>query len=235
MIWSPWIERINTMKALIVEDETKTGDYLRKGLYENGFVVDLANNGIDGLHLALTGEYDIIVLDVTMPGKDGWTVLQELRRSQETPVIFLTARDKVEDRVKGLELGADDYLVKPFAFSELLARIRTLLRRGKIQHPEVLRIADLDLDPLRRRATRGQTRIDLTAKEFSLLHLFLRRQGEVLSRTFIAEQVWDMNFDSDTNVVEVAMRRLRAKIDDNYDKKLIHTIRGMGYVLEERD
>ena len=223
------------MKALIVEDETKTGDYLRKGLSENGFVVDLANNGIDGLHLALTGEYDIIVLDVTMPGKDGWTVLQELRRSQETPVIFLTARDKVEDRVKGLELGADDYLVKPFAFSELLARIRTLLRRGKIQQPEVLHIADLELDPLRRRATRGQTRIDLTAKEFTLLHLFLRRQGEVLSRTFIAEQVWNMNFDSDTNVIEVAMRRLRAKIDDSYDKKLIHTIRGMGYVLEERD
>jgi two-component system copper resistance phosphate regulon response regulator CusR len=223
------------MKALIVEDETKTSDYLRKGLCENGFVVDLANNGIDGLHLALTGEYDIIVLDVTMPGKDGWSVLQELRRSQETPVIFLTARDKVEDRVKGLELGADDYLVKPFAFSELLARIRTLLRRGKIQQPKVLRIADLELDPLRRRATRGQTKIDLTAKEFSLLYLFLRRQGEVLSRTFIAEQVWDMNFDSDTNVVEVAMRRLRAKIDDNYDKKLIHTIRGMGYVLEERD
>lgn len=223
------------MKALIVEDETKTGDYLRKGLSENGFVVDLAANGDDGLHLALTGEYDIIVLDVMMPGRDGWSVLQELRRSQQTPVIFLTARDTVEDRVKGLELGADDYLVKPFAFSELLARIRTLMRRGKIQQPEVLSIADLELDPLRRRATRGQTRIDLTAKEFTLLHLLLRRQGEVLSRTLIAEQVWDMNFDSDTNVVEVAMRRLRAKIDDNFDKKLIHTIRGMGYVLEERE
>ena len=223
------------MKALIVEDEVKTGDYLRKGLSENGFVVDLATDGQDGLHLALTGEYDVIVLDVMLPGKDGWNVLQELRRSQQTPVIFLTARDKVEDRVKGLELGADDYLVKPFAFSELLARIRTLMRRGNIQQPEVLHVADLELDPLRRRATRGQTRIDLTAKEFTLLHLFLRRQGEVLSRTFIAEQVWDMNFDSDTNVVEVAMRRLRAKIDDSFDKKLIHTIRGMGYVLEERD
>lgn len=223
------------MKALIVEDEAKTGDYLRKGLSENGFIVDLASDGIDGLHLALTGEYDIIVLDVTLPGKDGWLVLQELRHSQETPVIFLTARDKVEDKVKGLELGADDYLVKPFAFSELLARIRTLLRRGKIQQPDVLHIADLELDPLRRRATRGQSRIDLTAKEFALLHLFLRRQGEVLSRTFIAEQVWDMNFDSDTNVVEVAMRRLRAKIDDSFDKKLLHTIRGMGYVMEERD
>ena len=223
------------MKALIVEDEAKTGEYLRKGLSENGFVVDLASDGHDGLHLALTGEYDVIVLDVMLPGKDGWSVLQELRRSQQTPVIFLTARDKVEDRVKGLELGADDYLVKPFAFSELLARIRTLMRRGKIQQPDVLRIADLELDPLRRRASRGQIRIDLTAKEFTLLHLFLRRQGEVLSRTFIAELVWDMNFDSDTNVVEVAMRRLRAKIDDNFDKKLIHTIRGMGYVFEERD
>ena len=223
------------MKALIIEDEVKTGDYLRKGLSENGFIVDLATNGENGLHLALTGEYDIIVLDVMMPGRDGWSVLQELRRSQQTPVIFLTARDKVEDRVKGLELGADDYLVKPFSFSELLARIRTLMRRGKTQQPDVLSIADLELDPLRRRATRGQTRIDLTAKEFTLLHLLLRRQGEVLSRTLIAEQVWDMNFDSDTNVVEVAMRRLRAKIDDSFDKKLIHTIRGMGYVLEERN
>ena len=223
------------MKALIIEDEVKTGGYLRKGLSENGFIVDLATNGEDGLHLALTGEYDIIVLDVMMPGRDGWSVLQELRRSQQTPVIFLTARDKVEDRVKGLELGADDYLVKPFSFSELLARIRTLMRRGKIQQPDVLRIADLELDPLRRRAMRGQTRIELTAKEFTLLHFLFRRQGEVLSRTLIAEQVWDMNFDSDTNVVEVAMRRLRAKIDDSFDKKLIHTIRGMGYVLEERD
>ena len=223
------------MKALIIEDEVKTGGYLRKGLSENGFIVDLATNGEDGLHLALTGEYDIIVLDVMMPGRDGWSVLQELRRSQQTPVIFLTARDKVEDRVKGLELGADDYLVKPFSFSELLARIRTLMRRGKIQQPDVLRIADIELDPLRRRAMRGQTRIELTAKEFTLLHFLFRRQGEVLSRTLIAEQVWDMNFDSDTNVVEVAMRRLRAKIDDSFDKKLIHTIRGMGYVLEERD
>lgn len=223
------------MQVLIIEDEAKTGGYLRKGLSENDFVVNLATNGHDGLHLALTGEYDVIVLDVMLPGMDGWSVLQELRRSKQTPVIFLTARDKIEDRVKGLELGADDYLVKPFAFSELLARIRTLLRRGKAQQPETLCIADLELDPLRRRATRKQAKIDLTAKEFSLLHLFIRRQGEVLSRTFIAEQVWDMNFDSDTNVVEVAMRRLRAKIDDNFEKKLIHTIRGMGYVLEERD
>lgn len=223
------------MKILIIEDEAKTGEYLRKGLSENGFIVDMTSNGRDGLHLALTSVYDIILLDVMLPIKDGWTVLQELRLSQQTPVIFLTARDKIEDRVKGLDLGADDYLVKPFAFSELLARIRTLLRRGKPQQQEVLKIGDLELDPLRRRASRGQTRIDLTAKEYALLHLFLRRQGEVLSRIFITEQVWDMNFDSDTNVVEVAMRRLRAKIDDHFDKKLIHTIRGMGYVLEERD
>ena len=223
------------MKVLIIEDETKTGDYLCKGLSENGFIVDLATNGQDGLHLAQTGDYDVVVLDVMLPGKDGWAVLQELRRSRQMPVLFLTAKDKVEDRVKGLELGADDYLVKPFAFSELLARIRTLLRRGKVAQPEVLRVADLELDPMRRKAIRGQTKINLTAKEFALLHLLMRRQGEVLSRTFIAEQVWDMNFDSETNVVEVAMRRLRAKIDDDFDRKLIHTMRGMGYILEARD
>ncbi len=223
------------MKVLIIEDETKTGDYLCQGLSENGFVVDLATNGHDGLHLAQTGDYDVIVLDVMLPGKDGWTVLQELRCKLQTPVLFLTARDKVEDRVKGLELGADDYLVKPFAFSELLARVRTLLRRGKVAQPEVLRVADLELDPVRRKATRDQSKINLTAKEFALLHLLMRRQGEVLSRTLIAEQVWDMNFDSETNVVEVAMRRLRAKIDDGFHKKLIHTMRGMGYVLEARD
>jgi two-component system copper resistance phosphate regulon response regulator CusR len=223
------------MKVLIVEDETKAGDYLRKGLTENGFVVDLASNGVDGLHLALTEDYAVIVLDVMLPGMDGWSVLRELRKAKDTPVIFLTARDEVEDRVKGLELGADDYLVKPFAFSELLARLRTLLRRGRNVQAEVLTIADLELDPVRRRVARGATRIDLTAKEFALLHLLMRRQGEVLSRTFIAEQVWDMNFDSDTNVVEVAIRRLRAKMDDPFDKKLLHTVRGMGYVLEVRE
>ena len=222
------------MKVLIVEDETKTADYLRKGLAENGFVVDVARNGVDGLHLALGGEYGVIVLDVMLPGMDGWSVLRKLRETKDTPVIFLTARDEVEDRVKGLELGADDYLVKPFAFSELLARLRTLLRRGRGAQPEILRIADLELDPVRRRVARGAARIDLTAKEFALLHLLLRRMGEALSRTFIAEQVWDMNFDSDTNVVEVAIRRLRAKIDDPFERKLLHTVRGMGYVLEER-
>jgi two-component system copper resistance phosphate regulon response regulator CusR len=223
------------MKVLIIEDEAKTGGYLCKGLAENGFVVDLARNGVDGLHLAATGDYAVIVLDVMLPGMDGWSVLRELRKARDTPVIFLTARDEVEDRVKGLELGADDYLVKPFAFSELLARLRTLLRRGRNVQAEVLSIADLELDPVRRRVARGAARIDLTAKEFALLHLLMRRQGEVLSRTFIAEQVWDMNFDSDTNVVEVAIRRLRAKMDDPFERKLLHTVRGMGYVLEERE
>ncbi len=222
------------MKVLIVEDEAKTGDYLCQGLTENGFVVDLARNGVDGLHLAASGSYDVIVLDVMLPGRDGWSVLRELRKTHDTPVIFLTAQDEVEDRVKGLELGADDYLVKPFAFSELLARLRTLLRRGRNVQAEVLHSADLQLDPVRRKVMRGSARIDLTAKEFLLLHLLMRRQGEVLSRTFIAEQVWDMNFDSDTNVVDVAIRRLRAKMDDPFQQKLLHTVRGSGYVLEER-
>ena len=224
------------MRVLIVEDEKKMGDYLRQGLTENGFVVDLARDGIDGQHLALTEEYDLIILDVMLPGIDGWQVMKALRHAGKTmPVLFLTARDRVEDRVKGLELGADDYLIKPFAFSELLARVRTLLRRGKAREPETLRIANLEVDMLKRRGTRGDDRIDLTAKEFALLTLLMRRQGEVLSRTYIASQVWDMNFDSDTNVVEVAVRRLRAKIDDNYVPKLIHTMRGMGYVMEARD
>jgi two-component system copper resistance phosphate regulon response regulator CusR len=225
------------MKVLIVEDELKTGDYLRQGLAEAGFVADLARNGTDGLHLALTGDYDLLVLDVMLPGLNGWQLLQTLRRGGHAlPVLFLTARDQVEDRVKGLELGADDYLVKPFAFSEFLARVRTLLRRGKGNiEPTVLRIADLELDLMRRRAQRGGRRIDLTAKEFALLELLLRRQGEVLTRSLIASQVWDMNFDSDTNVIEVAMRRLRAKMDDDFEPKLLRTIRGMGYVLEGSD
>lgn len=223
------------MRVLIVEDEKKMGDYLRQGLTENGFVVDLARDGIDGQHLALTEEYDLIILDVMLPGIDGWQVMKALRHAGKTmPVLFLTARDRVEDRVKGLELGADDYLIKPFAFSELLARVRTLLRRGKAREPETLRIANLEVDMLKRRGTRGDDRIDLTAKEFALLTLLMRRQGEVLSRTYIASQVWDMNFDSDTNVVEVAIRRLRSKLDDPFDRPLLHTVRGMGYVLEER-
>ena len=221
------------MKILIVEDEQKTGDYLQQGLSEAGFVVDLVRDGLDGVQLGLTEPYDLIILDVMLPGIDGWQVLQSLRRAgQETPVIFLTARDQVGDRVKGLELGADDYLVKPFSFAELLARVRTLLRRGRYTEPSVLSAADLELDLLTRRASRGGTRIDLTAKEFALLELLLRRQGEVLPRSLIASQVWDMNFDSDTNVIEVAIRRLRAKVDDAFTPKLIHTIRGMGYILE---
>ena len=221
------------MKILIVEDEQKTGDYLKQGLSEAGFVADLVRDGVDGRHLALTDDYDLVVLDVMLPGLDGWQVLRELRQAgRHMPVLFLTARDQVEDRVKGLELGADDYLVKPFAFSELLARVRTLLRRGKSKEPELLQVADLDLDLLRRRVTRAGKRIDLTAKEFALLELLLRRQGEVLPRSLIASQVWDMNFDSDTNVIEVAIRRLRAKVDDSFELKLIHTARGMGYVLE---
>lgn len=222
------------MKILVVEDEPKTGDYLRQGLTEAGCVVDLARDGLDGLHLALTEAYDLAILDVMLPGIDGWQVLQGIRRAgKEMPVLFLTARDDVNDRVKGLELGADDYLVKPFAFSELLARVRTLLRRGgKTKEPECLRAANLELDLMRRRVTRSGKKIDLTSKEFSLLELLLRRQGEVLPRSLIASQVWDMNFDSDTNVIEVAIRRLRAKVDDGFEPKLIRTIRGMGYVLE---
>jgi two-component system copper resistance phosphate regulon response regulator CusR len=222
------------MKLLIVEDEPKTGDYLRQGLTEAGFLADLVRTGTDGLHLALTGDYDLLVLDVMLPGLNGWQLLETLRRSGNAlPVLFLTARDQVEDRVKGLELGADDYLVKPFAFSEFLARVRTLLRRGKSSlEPTVLQLADLEVDLLRRRVLRGGRRIDLTAKEFALLELLLRRQGEVLPRSLIASQVWDINFDSDSNVIEVAIRRLRAKMDDDFEPKLLHTIRGMGYVLE---
>lgn len=222
------------MKILVVEDEPKTGDYLRQGLMEAGFVVDLARDGFDGLHLGETGDYDLAILDVMLPGIDGWTVLEGLRRrGREMPVLFLTARDHVDDRVKGLELGADDYLVKPFAFSELLARVRTLLRRGtRVKEAEQMLVADLELDLLRRRVTRAGKLIELTAKEFALLELLLRRRGEVLPRSLIASQVWDMNFDSDTNVIEVAVRRLRSKIDDGFEPKLIKTVRGMGYVLE---
>jgi two-component system copper resistance phosphate regulon response regulator CusR len=223
------------MKILIVEDEPKTGDYLKQGLSEAGFVVDLARDGWEGLECAKAGPHDLLILDVMLPGLDGWKVLEGVRRAGlETPVLFLTARDQVEDRVKGLELGADDYLVKPFAFAELLARVRSLTRRGRggLEAP-LLRLADLELDLLRRRALRAGQRIELTSKEFSLLELFMRHPGEVLPRSLIASQVWDMNFDSDTNVIDVAVRRLRLKVDEGHDLKLIHTVRGIGYVLEE--
>ncbi|MBN3727357.1 heavy metal response regulator transcription factor [Burkholderia sp. Ac-20379] len=223
------------MRILVVEDEPKTGAYLKKGLEESGLSVDLAADGADGLLLAEEEQYDVIVLDVMLPVLDGWDVLKRLRASKSTPVLFLTARDDVEDRVRGLELGADDYLVKPFAFVELLARVRTLARRGPPRETEWIAIGDLEIDVMRRRVRRGATRIDLTPREFSLLHLLARRQGEVLSRTQIASYVWDMNFDSDTNVVDVAIRRLRVKMDDDFPAKLIHTVRGVGYVLELKD
>jgi two-component system copper resistance phosphate regulon response regulator CusR len=224
------------MKLLLIEDDRKTVAYLRKGLVEAGFTVDVAVRGDDGLHAARTGDYDLIVLDVMLPGRDGWSVIAELRASSRlTPVLFLTAMDAVPDRVRGLELGADDYLVKPFAFSEFLARVRSVLRRGTARNKEILQVADLEVDTVRFAANRSGRKLELTPKEFSLLVLLTRRAGDVLSRTLIAEQVWDMNFDSDSNVVDVHVRRLRAKVDDPFPEKLIHTVRGVGYVLEERD
>ncbi|MDQ7985393.1 heavy metal response regulator transcription factor [Pseudomonas sp. G34] len=220
------------MRILVVEDEVKTADYLRKGLGESGYLVEVALNGLDGQHLAQESEFDLIILDVMLPGLDGWQLLQIIRRKSQTPVLFLTARDAIEDRVKGLELGADDYLIKPFSYAELLARVRTLLRRGPPREVEQFQVADLHLDLLKRRVTRSGERLTLTNKEFALLHLLLSREGEVLSRALIASHVWQMNFDSDTNVVDVAIRRLRAKVDDPYPIKLIHTVRGMGYMLE---
>jgi two-component system copper resistance phosphate regulon response regulator CusR len=222
------------VKVLVIEDEQRSAAYLKKGLSEQGFTVDLSSNGDDGLHLALSSPYDLVVLDVMLPQRDGWSVLSRLRgEGNQTPVLMLTARDAVRDRVRGLELGADDYLVKPFAFSELLARIRTILRRGPARQPSIFQIADLEIDLARQRAARAGNRLDLTATEFRLLCLLARHASEVLSRTFIAEHVWDMNFDSDTNVVDVHVRRLRAKVDDPYPQRLIRTVRGVGYVLEE--
>ncbi|OWT74354.1 MULTISPECIES: heavy metal response regulator transcription factor [unclassified Achromobacter] len=223
------------MKILIVEDEAKTADYLHKGLSEQGCAVDVANNGIDGRHLATELDYDVIVLDAMLPGMDGFEVLRALRKTRQTPVIMLTARDGLDDRIKGLQDGADDYLVKPFSFLELLARLQALTRRGRVQEPMQLRIGDLQIDLASRKAQRGGVRIDLTAKEFALLAVLARRKGEILSKTAIAELVWDMNFDSNVNVVEVAIKRLRAKIDGPFATRLLHTIRGMGYVLEQRE
>ena len=221
------------MKILVIEDEEKTAKFLKKGLTEAGYVVDVATAGLEGLHLAVEVDFDLLVLDVMLPGLNGWQVLARLREAgRKTLVLMLTARDAVHERVRGFELGADDYLVKPFAFSELLARVRSLLRRSTMRPEETIRMADLEIDLLRQRATRGGQRLELTSKEFMLLSLFARRAGEVLSRTLIAEAVWDMNFDSDTNVVDVNVRRLRSKVDDPFPLKLIQTVRGAGYVLE---
>ncbi len=221
------------MKILVIEDEIKTAKFLKKGLTEAGFVVDVAYEGLEGLHLALEVDFDLIILDVMLPVLDGWQVLARLRESgRKALVLMLTARDAVHERVRGFELGADDYLVKPFAFSELLARVRSLLRRSTSRPQETIRMADLEIDLLRQRATRAGQKLELTSKEFLLLTLLARRAGEVLSRTQIAESVWDMNFDSDTNVVDVNVRRLRSKMDDPFSLKLIHTVRGAGYVLE---
>ncbi len=223
------------MRILVVEDEPKTARYLRKGLSEHGYVVDTADNGIDGLKLALHGQFDLILLDLMMAGLDGLSLLRQLRAQRDTPVLVLSARDTVDDRVAGLQLGADDYLVKPFAFSELLARVQTLLRRSQSRVDLVLQVDDLEVDLARRRVTRAGRRVDLTAKEFALLDYFMRNTGRVLSRTLIAEHVWDLNFDSDTNVVDVTVRRLRAKIDDGHTSRLLHTLRGVGYVFEYRE
>ena len=224
------------MKILVVEDEAKTARFLQKGLREAGFVVDVAADGQEAIHLAGELPFDLLVLDVMIPKADGWQVLVTLRgHGIETPILLLTAKDAVADRVKGFELGADDYLVKPFAFSELLARVKSLLKRSPVRHPEVLRVADLEIDQVRHRAVRSGHRVDLTAKEFVLLTFLVRRVGEVLSRTMIAEEVWDMNFDSDTNVVDVNVRRLRSKVDDPFPRKLIKTVRGVGYAINAED
>lgn len=223
------------MRLLIVEDEEKTRTYLSKGLKEAGFVVDSADDGVGGAHLMETQDYDLLILDVMLPGRDGWSLVSQLRGSgKRTPVLFLTARDQTEDLVKGLELGADDYVVKPFVYAELLARVRALTRRAQSREPDTLRVADLELDFHKHKATRAGRLLDLTPKEFLLLALLMRRQGEVLSRTLIASQVWDINFDSDLNLVDVSVGRLRRKVDGDSQLKLIHTVRGVGFVLEAR-
>src|SRR5438477_3049916 len=221
------------MRILLIEDEKKTAAFLTKGLREAGFAVEVARDGEKGVELARASRHDLLIVDVMLPKKDGWAVVSQLRvGGLQTPVLFLTARDSVRDRVKGLELGADDYLVKPYAFSELLARIRSILRRSPSREPEQLRVKDLEIDTRRHKAVRAGTPLNLTAKEFLLLAHLARFAGEVVSRAEIAEHVWDINFATETNVVDVMVRRLRAKVDDPYQTKLIHTVRGAGYVLK---
>ncbi len=222
------------MKILVIEDEPKARDYMRSGLTESGYVVDVAPGGVDGLHMALEGQYDLILLDVMMPGLDGWSVMEVIHKQAHAPVIFLTAKGNLDDRLKGLALGADDYLVKPFSFAELLARIRVALRRGgQVRQDDTLSVADLSMEVAKRRVSRQGIRIELTNKEFNLLHLFMLNPGQVLTRALIASRVWDMNFDSDTNVVDVAVRRLRQKIDQPFATPLIHTVHGVGYRCED--
>jgi len=220
------------MRILVVEDEVKAAEYLQKGLGESGYQVEVAFDGMDARHLIEEERFDLVILDVMLPGMDGWQLIRLIRQRGDTPVLFLTARDSVEDRVKGLELGADDYLVKPFSYAELLARVRSLLRRSPLREVEHYRLADLEVDLLRRHASRSGTRIALTNKEFALLQLLISHPGEVMSRSRIASVVWNINFESDTNVVDVAIRRLRAKLDDPFQLKLVHTVRGMGYKLD---
>uniref|UniRef100_UPI004026E891 heavy metal response regulator transcription factor n=1 Tax=Candidatus Scatocola faecipullorum TaxID=2840917 RepID=UPI004026E891 len=222
------------MKILIIEDEVKTIDYLKRGLTEQGYSVDAATDGLDGLHLASTGDYDAIILDIMLPGLDGISLLKSLRPSNNTPVIMLTAKDAVASRLEGFQAGADDYLVKPFSFLELLARLLVITKRVRTKEQTNIYIGDLHIDLLARRATRGSRRLDLTAKEFSLLEVLAQRQSQIVSKTVITELVWDICFDTNTNVVEATVKRLRAKLEQEGEPKLLHTIRGMGYVLEQR-